>query len=80
MTGQNPYVIIPGLRFGMPDPFMTHRLDILGVLRMAFEGAPNAIFVAEEDGAILQAVVVNNDMFTVPGGCAQSLLRTGSAE
>jgi formate hydrogenlyase transcriptional activator len=39
----------------MPDPFMTQRLDILSVLRMAFEGAPNAIFVAEEDGTILFA-------------------------
>src|SRR3954468_21959021 len=44
-----------GYRFGMPDSFMTQRLDILSVLRMAFEGAPNAIFVAEEDGTILFA-------------------------
>jgi formate hydrogenlyase transcriptional activator len=39
----------------MPDPLMTHRPDILTVLGMAFEGAPNAIFVAEEDGTILFA-------------------------
>lgn len=39
----------------MPDRFMTPPNDILAVLRIAFEGAPNAVFVADEDGSILFA-------------------------
>jgi len=37
---------------------MTQPLDILAVLRMALEGAPNTVLVAEEDGTIVFANAV----------------------
>jgi PAS domain S-box-containing protein len=42
----------------MPDTFMTQPQDILAVLRLAFEGAPNAVLIADEDGTILFANAV----------------------
>jgi PAS domain S-box-containing protein len=42
----------------MPDTFMTQPHEILAVLRMAFEGAPNAVLVAEDDGTVVFANAV----------------------
>src|SRR5262245_6723746 len=53
----------PAFRVPMPDRFMNPPNDILAVLRIAFEGAPNAVFVAEEDGSIVFANAVAASTF-----------------
>jgi formate hydrogenlyase transcriptional activator len=47
----------------MPDTFMTQPHDILAVLRLAFEGAPNAVLATQEDGTIVFANTVAAKIF-----------------
>src|SRR4051812_21830974 len=56
MAGEMPISALDAVfRFRMPDLLTTEPPDMLNVLRVVFEGTPNAILVTDEQGGILYA-------------------------